>query len=184
MATIDEGMAISKETAEKLSDICKRINPKKIVELGTGAGYSLATLVANTTAEIWSVDDNQRFFQLAKDHLSRQGLSLEKVHFVHAPIINASDAQRWYSPAVIGTLPNDIDLLFVDGPAGHIGRYLALPFLLKKLSSHSVILLDDCNRPGEQQVFRSWIKRLTENAYTFDSVISPTDRGLGILEII
>ncbi len=105
MTTIDKGMAISEETAERLADICKRINPKTVVELGTGAGCSLAALVANTTAEIWSVDDNARFFQAAKDHLTDQKLSLEKVHFVHAPIMTVTaSSQRWYSPAAIGTI--------------------------------------------------------------------------------
>jgi hypothetical protein len=61
--------------------------------------------------------------------------------------------------AALGSDP--IDLLLVDGPpayaAGHaLARYPALPVLGDRLASGATVVLDDAERPGEQEVLRRW----------------------------
>ena len=63
-----------------------------------------------------------------------------------------------------------IDLLVVDGPpafaAGHgMSRYPALPVLRERLASGATVVLDDIERPGEQEVVE---RREREFGLTFD----------------
>ena len=73
----------------------------------------------------------------------------------------------WYDEAAVGAgldaaLGGDlIDLLLVDGPpafaAGHgLARYPALPVLRDRLAPGATVVLDDVERPGEQEVLRRW----------------------------
>ena len=74
---------------------------------------------------------------------------------VHAPL---QGDPPWYPP---DELPNEIDLLIVDGPPafepGHgAARAAALPRLDDRLVHDASVILDDINRPGEQQVIATW----------------------------
>ena len=50
-------------------------------------------------------------------------------------------------------------MLLVDGPVGALGpqaRYPALPLLRERLLPGAVVLLDDADRPEEQEVLARW----------------------------
>ncbi len=54
-----------------------------------------------------------------------------------------------------------IDLLLVDGPPAYVAgmglaRYPALPVMLDRLAPGATLVLDDAERPGEQEVLRRW----------------------------
>ena len=89
---------------------------------------------------------------------------------VHAPLAphpHAEPGLSWYDDAALtaglrAALAGDpIDLLLVDGPpayaAGHgLARYPALPVLGDRLAPGATVVLDDAERPGEQEVLRRW----------------------------
>jgi hypothetical protein len=56
------------------------------------------------------------------------------------------------------TSPPAFGLVIVDGPPGTSkgGRVGLLPRLADKLQAGTVIVLDDCDRPGEQRVMAEW----------------------------
>ena len=71
-----------------------------------------------------------------------------------------------------------IDLLVVDGPpAFAVGfahaRYPALPVLRDRLAPGATVVLDDVERPGEQEVLRRW-----EGEY--DLVFRRQERNAGV----
>jgi hypothetical protein len=54
-----------------------------------------------------------------------------------------------------------VDLLLVDGPPADtadkvLARYPALPALHGRLARGATVVLDDVERPGEQEVLRRW----------------------------
>ena len=67
----------------------------------------------------------------------------------------------WYDEAAIDATVDVIDLLVVDGPpafdAGFgLARHRALPALRDRLVPGATVVLDDIERPGEQEVLRRW----------------------------
>ena len=70
--------------------------------------------------------------------------------------------QMKYDLKLVRELDNThFDCVIIDGPAAwkkkwQMRRYGAGPFLQERLSSEYTIFLDDADRPGEQEVMRSW----------------------------
>ena len=97
---------------------------------------------------------------------------------IHAPleIQPAAPDLGSYAPAAIDRLPVSIDVLVVDGPPafepgrGH-SRRPALALLEPKLARDAVVLLDDIDRPGEQDVVAGW-----ERDLGFDFVVDEDAR--------
>jgi hypothetical protein len=61
----------------------------------------------------------------------------------------------------------------VDGPPAYreeiqYSRFPAVPFFQGELAPHSTVILDDINRPGEQEILRRWQALLNVN---FDTSI-------------
>ena len=93
------------------------------------------------------------------------------------PHPRAERGLRWYDEAALAdglreALQGDpIDLLVVDGPPAHavghgLARYPALPALEDRLAPGATVVLDDAERPGEQEVLRRWER---ETGLSFDS---------------
>lgn len=60
------------------------------------------------------------------------------------------------------TLPDDIDLWFVDGPpeaTGPQARYPAVPILEAHLADRALIIMDDGRRAAEQAAVERWSHR-------------------------
>jgi hypothetical protein len=55
-------------------------------------------------------------------------------------------------------MPPAFQLVICDGPPGETpgGRYGLWPVLGQRLAPGAVILLDDADRPGEEEVLRRW----------------------------
>jgi hypothetical protein len=67
----------------------------------------------------------------------------------------------WYDAGMVTSCMEKIDLLLVDAPPAieqPLARLAAVPVVYGKLSEKAVILLDDGNRRGEQQVIQYWLK--------------------------
>jgi hypothetical protein len=65
---------------------------------------------------------------------------------------------HWYDLGA-AQIPNDIDLLFVDGPFGKVNRYARFPAgpeLLPKLAPHGHVFIDDAKRNDEAELGRLW----------------------------
>ncbi|MBI3722334.1 class I SAM-dependent methyltransferase [bacterium] len=189
LADAEGDMAVSDRTVEVLDEVAKSWQLATVVELGTGAGRSLEVLTKRLRrhARVFSVDDDVRFLENARARLEGQALSVGQVHLVHAPLGRGTFAgvtQDWYSETALAEIPGPIDLLFVDGPQGHVGRFPAVPAFLDRLSPRAAIVLDDANRDDERRILAAWAEILRSRGHELVLDLFPTDRGLGRIQLL
>ena len=127
----------------------------RIVECGSGVStVVLARLLRERDAgRLVALEHDRHWAALMHEQLRREALDgIARV--LHAPL---QGEPPWYAPARLRELPDEIDLLLVDGPpaydAGHETRRApALPRLQARLVEGAAVVLDDIARPGERDV--------------------------------
>lgn len=146
----------------------------RIVELGSGIStVLLARLLTQRPPPdgflMVAVEHDALWARWVSEQLDREGTGTD-VTIVRAPLMphpRAEPALPWYDEAALAEglrqalRADPIDLLLVDGPpahaAGHgLARYPALPVLADRLAPGATVVLDDAERPGEQEVLRRW----------------------------
>lgn len=147
---------------------------RHIVELGSGVStVLLARLLTQQRIpdgfRLAAVEHDPSWAGWVRGQLEREGLG-EHVTVVHAPLVPhplAAPGLTWYDQTALDEGLDAalngaaIELLLVDGPPawaeGHgLARYPALPTLQGRLAAGAGIVLDDLERPGEQEVVRRW----------------------------
>jgi len=162
--------------------------PKNIVELGSGLSTLITARVMKTLGESYtltSIDSDGSFLEETKNRLLAEGLyDRSVIKFIEAPISRqkfGEDEYLWYDTSVINSV-SSVNLLFVDGPIGSIGkmaRYPAGMFFKGKLAEKATIILDDANRPDEREIIKRWTEELQ-----VAKVIKREDTSRGIVEIL
>jgi len=142
----------------KIADRILEAKPQLVVEFGAGASTLIAAraLQMNGSGRLISFDQHEDFVISTRQWLSEHGLTsdLRAVSLVASP-----DSWRglWYDH---GSLPDNIDLMLIDGPCWTIhpfGRGAAAS-LFGKIAIGGMVMLDDGARPGERVVRRRWAK--------------------------
>ena len=145
-----------------------------VVEIGSGTS---TVLLARLLQERESggqhrhvaVEHDAAWARWVADQLAREGLG-ERTTVLHVPLAPHPRGQAglpWYDDeqlsegldAALGDQP--VDLLVVDGPPADtadkvLARYPALPVMHPRLAPGATVVLDDVERPGEQEVLRRW----------------------------
>lgn len=126
-----------------------------ILECGSG----LTTLVLGVASRhsgrpVISLEHDAGWARATKESLCQHELAQVAVR--HAPLKDYGGFQ-WYDISGLD-LPGDFSLVVCDGPPGSTpgGRYGLMPVMHDFLSSDCLILLDDTERPGEQEVLARW----------------------------
>jgi len=185
----DDPMGISKETAEVLRELCKSYAVRTVVELGTGTGRSLRVFLeaCHPGTRVVSVDSDPHFLGLAASEILERKPSVAGVSLVHAPLESygaREHQQAWYARAAIEGIRGPIDLLFVDGPEGSVGRFPALPAFVDRMSPQGAIVLDDCRREDERKILDRWSDLIRSRGMECVVDLFPTDRGLGRIQLL
>jgi len=155
---------------------------KVIVEFGSGIStLYISQLIAGSDRQLYSIDDDAGWQSVVKQQAEKLGIPLNNTHFIEAPLSpysNGSYNDNWYdSEVILQALPEaGIELVLVDGPIAKPvlnprARFPALPVLHSRLSEDFAVYLDDCNRPGEQSIAKSW-----SESYDLDGLFLP-ERG-------
>lgn len=126
-----------------------------ILECGSGLSTILLGVVCNKTGNSL----------LTLEHMPQWARRVQRVlnayHLgrvvLHAVDLVQYDTYAWYDTSLLLTLPK-FGLVICDGPPGDTlgGRYGLLPVMGQHLQAKAVILLDDAQRPGEQEVLQRW----------------------------
>lgn len=126
-----------------------------ILECGSGLTTLVLAVAARHTARaVVSLENDPRWARTVAEALARHGLA--QVRIVLAPLRDYG-AFHWYDIAGL-ELPGKFSLVICDGPPGSTpgGRYGLLPVMRERLAFDCVILLDDAERPGEQEALARW----------------------------
>ena len=150
-----------------LAAVCNEIviaDRREVVELGSGVStVVLGRLLGQRCGRLSSVEHDPDWAGVVRGLLETNGLG-DAVRLIEGPLEPhplALDGAQWYSEAALVALPDDIDLLLVDGPPGNEAgiersRHPALPVLGERLGRGAMVVLDDAERPGEQGVLENW----------------------------
>ena len=131
----------------------------RIVECGAGVStVLLARLLRERGAgSLVSIEHDCHWAAVVQGQLRREGLDTTAT-VIHSPL---QGDPPWYELDRLDAVPEDVDLLVVDGPPacdpGHgTRRAPALPWFDGRLVPGASVLLDDIDRPGERQVIADW----------------------------
>jgi len=150
-----------------LAAVCNEIalaGRTEVVELGSGVStVVLARLLRERGGRLTTVEHQPDWARFVRSQLKREGLTTV-ARLVEAPLEPhplALDDAPWYAERALADLPNEVDLLLIDGPPGYSegmerSRYPALPALAERLAPDSFVLLDDATRPGERDIVERW----------------------------
>ena len=106
-------------------------NGKIILEFGSGTG----TIELTKYYTVYSVEQDKEWIGFA-----------QKSNYIYAPIKNG-----WYdSDIVFNNIPNNYDLILIDGPKGH-GNRGGIINHLNKLNTDVPIIIDDITRPKDDE---------------------------------
>ena len=120
---------ISETGAQLLKNVTMITDPKRVLEIGTGTGYSGLLMLLNSRARLYTVDFDAEAIERAEENFRAYGCARRAEIF-------EGDASE-VIPMVEGTF----DLIFLDGPKGRY--YEFLPYLIRLLPVGGVLLCDN-----------------------------------------
>ncbi len=141
-----------------VSDHIAAHRPKVMVEFGAGASTLVAARALQRAGggRLYSFEQHEDFVEATRRWLAEYGLDAEIRAAPLAPF--GAWPGLWYQH---GPLPDEIDLLLVDGPPWTIHPLTrgAADSLFDRIVVGGTVMLDDAARPGERLVARRWRKR-------------------------
>ena len=155
--------AIAGDCALRLVRLVMALKPRWVIEAGSGLSTVVIARALELVGEggvVISLEHKVEWAEDTRAMLAEQGLQ-QHSRVILAPLVPTevgTEEFLWYDLTEV-TLPDEIGLLFVDGPPGSSGamaRYPALPLLFDRLKPGGVVVLDDANRSEEQSIVRRW----------------------------
>ncbi len=157
------GWMLPDDALEIVANIIRERRPSLIVEAGSGRSSVVVADVLRETGqgELVTLEHQPEFAIQTRTWLHENTLE-DFAEVRYAPLIHhgtdGSLANVWYDPDKWLDL-EQIDMLIVDGPPGHLSEHArdpALPLLRTRLAPGAVVLLDDTHRRQEREVISHW----------------------------
>jgi hypothetical protein len=152
-----EGWALGAGALSFLIKEVKHNDHRTLVELGPGVS-SVVLGSANPDLDMFGLEHDERFFDLVSDQLADHGI--DDYELIHAPLETDRDEQ-WYSRRALDQLPDQIDVLVVDGPPNWRGQGRRRPAwgnLASRLNPGGLVLVDDTHRHDERRMATDWLR--------------------------
>lgn len=137
------GWAIPTEAFEW---ICENL-PKDSTILELGSGNGTKELVKYF--KVYSIEHDEKWLNKVK-----------KSNYIHAPLKEYADEYQWYDIDFLNDLPENYDLLIIDGPIG-LDRINILYFL-DKFKPNVPYIIDDTNREADNVMAIEIAERLNK----------------------
>lgn len=129
-----------------------------------------------------ALEHDAHYAQRTRDMIALHGLT-DFAQVVDAPLVehrlNAT-TWKWYDITGLQAI-DGIDMLVVDGPpeaTQAMARYPALPLLHQRFSAHSVVIMDDGQRPDEREIASRWAKEFNATSASYLEL----EKGAWVLE--
>lgn len=150
---------LAHETLKFLGTLVNYYQPSVVMEFGSGLStlFFASMLEGKPDGCIYTVDHSEQYLQQTKTLVGERDVT-----YFLAPIgFYGFRFKRFatYSNDYIGHLPSGLkfDIVLIDGPPGfRFGREAPLYQIAPFLKSDTLILLDDSNRPPEQEAIAHW----------------------------
>ena len=126
-----------------------------VLECGSGLTTLLVGLLAGRRGfETWSLEHHPEW--QARVAAAVEAHNVPRARVALAPL-KSYGAFSWYDPP-LAEMPEAFRLVVCDGPPWTTpgGRYGLLPVMHGRLPAGSLVLLDDADRPDEQEALRRW----------------------------
>jgi hypothetical protein len=150
------------------------INKRKVI-VEFGSGRSTLFLLKfiqyhQLDTKLFSVESDLEYSSYLNDIVNSNNLNQDNFYQINAPIVESNFHYQgknslWYEEEMVSkSLPDNIDLVIVDGPASSYDayvRYPAVPAIQQKLNKDFSIFLDDTYREAESSIAIEWEKVLT-----------------------
>lgn len=137
--------------------------PSRVLELGSGtSSVWIAYALERYGGRLITIEHDRDYAERAESLLRLHGLEsvVEVRHAPLRPLEVDGETFEWYDVEAF-TGVADVGMLVIDGPPGRTGRmarYPALRVLEHVLCSSALVILDDADRPDEQEIVQRWIK--------------------------
>lgn len=155
------GYSILPDFAQVLIDEITRRRPPLILDCGSGASTLIAAYLAERYGgRVVALDHDPYYAEQTRRMLADHGLTdVADVRLAPLrPVTVNGHEFVWYDPAAVEDL-SQIPFVVVDGPPKEVhrrARYPAMGLLHSRLAPSFVMLLDDADRPGEQDMAAQW----------------------------
>jgi predicted O-methyltransferase YrrM len=146
------------KTLEAVLDLIDALVPRRVVILGGGLSVAVFARAMRDFGEIWLVDHDPQIIEITQDMLAKTDAHAP-VHVIEAELQEYDKHNLWYDRHVLGGIPNDIDLMFIDGPphfCGRTPRYPSAPELFDRLAPNGLVVLDKAQRVKEKKALARW----------------------------
>ncbi len=154
--------AVRPGTLAALVTTLLRSKPRVIVECGSGSStvWFAAALRFLGGGHVYALEHEPNYGAQTQYYLDKNDVS-SFATIVHAPLQEIeTDGRSWYSRSAVRGLPHRIDVLFVDGPPKAVGEHVRAPAMAEfasRLFPGSLVLVDDMQRPDEQEIVAGWL---------------------------
>jgi predicted O-methyltransferase YrrM len=155
---------VSRETGRFLSVMVHMMQANRILEIGTGYGYSTLwmALAQPPLGKIWTIDPNSKRTEIAMSYFQRAG---------------EDDYITIFNQETLELLENfqqrNLDIVFIDADRAHYREYLDLVLPMLKLSG--IVVVDDCLVGGLDEFNEYFLDHPD-----LDATILPIGNGTGI----
>ncbi|HEX8807315.1 MAG TPA: O-methyltransferase [Candidatus Aquilonibacter sp.] len=155
---------VSRETGRFLSVMVHMMQANRILEIGTGYGYSTLwmALAQPPVGKIWTIDPDSKRTEIAMSYFKRAG---------------EDDYITIFNQEALELLENfqqrNLDIVFIDADRAHYREYLDLVIPMLKLSG--IVVIDDCLL-GDLEEFNEYFLAHPD----LDATILPIGNGTGI----
>lgn len=176
------GWAGSPDFLLTLTDIVLQRKPVTVVECSSGASTLVIArcLQLAGSGHLYSLEHDKGYAEKTVEMLKHNGVS-DWATVLYAPLVTSEDGTHWYDDTVLPESLGIIEMLVVDGPphdTAPLARLPALPRLLPRLASDSVVILDDAVREAEQTIIQRWLAFAPE----FELTYLYHEKGCALLE--
>ena len=160
----------------------RRRRPRVVVECSSGVSTVVIarTLQLLGGGHVYSLEHDAEYAHKTGELLDRFGLR-DWASVLHAPLQATHTPTPWYREEALPDAASPIDMLVVDGPpesTGPLAREPAFARLRSRMSASFAILVDDADRPDENEMVRRWLA--VEPSLRTRSV--PAEKGLVVVE--
>jgi hypothetical protein len=142
-----------------LAEVVRSAERAKSLVLECGSGLTtllIGAVAARRGLHVHALEHNPEWQSRVSSALREFGLVDVTVHL--APLRDFGDFVWYDAPTAV--LPTDFEMVVCDGPPEGTrgGRSGVLPVMRRHLAPDCVILLDDANRPAEQELLAQWVR--------------------------